>query len=433
MRVLVLGGYGLIGADICRCLVVAGHHVTGLGRATATARRQMPAVDWVEADIAGLAAPKDWLAMLERIRPDAIVNCAGALQDGARDRLVAVQETAMLALYPAAVQAGVRQLVQISAPRASADASTSFMRTKGKADAALAQSALEWTVLRPGLVLAPQAYGGTALLRALAATPYCLPMALAGRPVRTVAVGDVARAVESVLSGKVPGRQTYDLVEDEAHALADCLRAMRGWLGLPPGLEVAVPETLVRLAARGADALGWLGWRSPMRTTAIEELKAGVEGDPRPWRQATGRSLSSLQQSLAAAPATVQERWFARLFFLKPMAIGTLSAFWLVTGLITLANPAAARQVLTASGASEAFASAIVYAGSFADMVLGIAILFRRWMPVAALGMIALTLAYLIGGTIMTPGLWADPLGPLVKAVPAMMLALMALALAPDR
>ncbi len=54
-------------------------------------------------------------------------------------------------------------------------------------------------------------------------------------------------------------------------------------------------------------------------------------------------------------------------------------------------------------------------------------------MPAAALGMITLTLAYLAGGTVLTPNLWADPLGPLVKAIPAMCLAVVALALAEDR
>jgi hypothetical protein len=42
-------------------------------------------------------------------------------------------------------------------------------------------------------------------------------------------------------------------------------------------------------------------------------------------------------------PATVQERWFARLFLVKPLILATLSAFWIITGFITLANPADAK------------------------------------------------------------------------------------------
>ena len=51
----------------------------------------------------------------------------------------------------------------------------------------------------------------------------------------------------------------------------------------------------------------------------------------------------------------------------------------------------------------------------------------------AALGMIAVSLAYLLGATLFAPGLWLAPLGPLVKIFPAMLLALFVLALADDR
>jgi uncharacterized membrane protein len=78
-------------------------------------------------------------------------------------------------------------------------------------------------------------------------------------------------------------------------------------------------------------------------------------------------------------------------------------------------------------------ANAVVYGGAVIDIALGAAILVRRWTGAAALGMIAVTCAYLAGGTLFTPHLWLDPLGPLVKAIPAMMLALTALALTQDR
>ena len=66
------------------------------------------------------------------------------------------------------------------------------MRSKGDADAALCSSALDWVVLRPGLVLSPDAYGGTALLRAMAGMPWVQPIAFSGRPIQTVSVDDVA-------------------------------------------------------------------------------------------------------------------------------------------------------------------------------------------------------------------------------------------------
>jgi hypothetical protein len=129
----------------------------------------------------------------------------------------------------------------------------------------------------------------------------------------------------------------------------------------------------------------------------------------------------------------VQERWFARALLVKPLAIATLAGFWIVTGLVTLAAPERAAQVLTSRGTGAGVAQAAAYLGACLDLALGLAILWRPALMHAARGMIALTLAYLAGGTLLAPDLWADPLGPLVKAVPALVLAIFVLAVAEDR
>lgn len=433
MKVLVLGGYGLIGSAVVRRLLASGHEVVGLGRDTAQASRTMPAARWITADLATLRTAAAWAPLIAEAAPHAVVNCAGALQDGARDAVGAVQSDAIRALVAAAPAAGVRRFVQVSAPRAERSAETEFMRSKGEADAALAASPLEWTILRPGLVLAPQAYGGTALLRAVAALPVVMPLVMSDAVVQTVSVDDVAGAVARAVAAELPSRRTYDLVEAETHTLADVTRAIRAWLGLAPVPLVAVPAPLARGVSVVADALSWLGWRSPLRSTAMTELAAGIRGDAGPWREATGQPLSTLAETLSAMPATVQERWFSRLFLLKPLAIATLAGFWIVTGLVTLADIDAAAEVLTDNDVARGVAQAIAFLGALADIGLGLAIMVRRWLKPAALGMIALTFAYLAGGTVLAPDLWADPLGPLVKAVPALVLAVVALALAEDR
>ncbi len=433
MKVLLLGAYGLIGTEVLVDLTAAGHEVVGLGRDVEAARRRFPEHVFVAADLARLTTPEAWQPILETVAPDAIVNAAGALQNSARDRLARVQSAAITALVVAAAARGIKRFVQISASRAHPDADTDFMRTKGEADAALAASTLDWVILRPGLVLGHQAYGGTALLRAIAGLPVMQPLAHATRTVQTVAVADVAAAVRRVLAGEVKTRATYDLVEDAGQPLGDVVKRLRAWLGLPPAHLVDAPEWSVSLVSRIADALGWLGWRSPFRSTAVHEIAANVTGDPKPWSDATGQPLSSLRQTLERMPSTVQERWFAQVFLLKPLVIATLALFWIATGLIALADPDAAASVLTERGIGNGLAHRLVLGGAWLDLALGALVLIRRTMPTAARGMIALTLVYLAGATILAPDLWADPLGPLIKSIPAMVLALVALALAEDR
>ena len=47
--------------------------------------------------------------------------------------------------------------------------------------------------------------------------------------------------------------------------------------------------------------------------------------------------------------------------------------------------------------------------------------------------MIAVSAAYLIGSIVWTPVLWLDPLGPMVKVFPGMMLALFVAAIVDER
>jgi uncharacterized membrane protein len=132
-------------------------------------------------------------------------------------------------------------------------------------------------------------------------------------------------------------------------------------------------------------------------------------------------------------PSSVQEHWFARMWLLKPVVIGTLAAFWTISGLIGLFRFESASAVLTARSLAPSLAHGSVLTGAMADILLGLAILVRKTHSKAAIGMVGLTLVYLVFGTLLTPGLWVDPLGPLVKTLPALVLALVALAIAGDR
>jgi hypothetical protein len=158
-----------------------------------------------------------------------------------------------------------------------------------------------------------------------------------------------------------------------------------------------------------------------------------VTGDPAEWTRVSGRRLSSLSDSLRRMPATVQERWFGRLWLLKPVVLATLSAFWIASGLIALVRFDAAASILTTRGVGVPAAELSVALGILLDLALGLAILVRRSMPWGALGMIATSAVYLLAGSALAPELWADPLGPYVKTVPGAVLALVALALAEER
>lgn len=426
MHVLILGGYGFIGLEAARPLVKT-HKVSALGRAPDQAARTLPGANWIKADIGRLDSPEKWGPLLAGV--DVVVNASGALQDGARDNLAAVQDVAIRALIRACESAGIKRFVQVSAPGADSGA-TDFLRTKAVADAALKQSKLDWVILRPGLVWGRTATGGAALVRMLAATPLVQMLVLADARVQMVDIDDVSDAIIAAVEGRIGAGVDADLVEAGTRSLGDIVTAVRAWHGYPPAPRIDVPGFVGRALARGADLAGWFGWRSPLRSTSLRALERGVVGDASAWTRANGNELMSFDESLRRRSATRQDRVFARTQLLLPFIVLALSTFWIASGVIGLAQLDSAVAALNGAVVHPAL---FVVGGSIVDIALGAALLWRPWARAAAWGMIVVTAAYVTAGSILTPDLWADPLGPLLKPLPAAMLALVCAALLEER
>ncbi|HEY1431974.1 MAG TPA: DoxX-like family protein [Stellaceae bacterium] len=140
-----------------------------------------------------------------------------------------------------------------------------------------------------------------------------------------------------------------------------------------------------------------------------------------------------MSAALAARPASVQERWFSRIYFLKPIAFVVLSLFWLITGLIALGPGYGAGVELMHEAGAGGLSGGCVIAGALTDIVIGIAIALRHTARAGLYAAIAVSVFYAIAATAMTPRLWLDPLGPLVKIAPIVVLTLVALAVLEDR
>lgn len=428
MHVLILGGYGFIGFETARRLVQE-HRVTALGRSPAYGARVLPEAEWIKVDIAGLDTPEKWAPLLDSV--DVVVNASGALQDGARDNLAAVQDVAIRALIGACEACGIRRFVQISAPGVSLEAGTDFLRTKAIAEAALKQSRLDWIILRPGLVWGRTATGGTALVRMLSALPVAQPLILPDARVQMVDIDDVSAAIIAAVDGSITAGSDVDLVEAAPRTLAEVVSAVRAWHGYAPArMNISVPSFIGVAIARAADMAGWLGWRSPLRSTSLRALERGVVGDAAAWPRVSGAPLARFEESLRRRPATRQDRVFARTQLLLPLLVACLCAFWLTSGIVGILQIDAAANVLAGAVRDPRL---YVIGGACADIALGLALLWRPWARTACFGMIALTGAYLVGGTWLTPQLWADPLGPFVKTLPAALLALVCATLLEER
>ncbi|MBL8553183.1 MAG: NAD(P)H-binding protein [Phenylobacterium sp.] len=429
MRVLLTGATGLIGSAVLARLQADGHEVWAVARRPGPATARLSPARWITLDVGRAVRPADWAPFLDGV--GAVVNCAGVLQDSGADSTTGVHRDGPAALFAACEAAGVRRVVQVSAMGAGRQDATAFARSKAEGDARLAACDLDWVILHPAVVVGRAAYGGSALMRALAALPW-LPEVRDAGPVQFVQVDDVAATAAWALRDGAPSRMTLELAAREPLTFGEAVATYRRWLGHPPAGR-APGGFLMPLAFRLGDAAGLLGWRPPIRSTARRELAHGVAGDPSRWMALTGIAPRTLGQALAAEPASVQERWFANLYLMKAGVLAILALFWIATGAITLGpGLAAGRQMLADAGAG-ALAAPLAVGGGVADILIGAGIAARRTARAAIWTALALALAYLAAGTLLAPQLWAEPLGPLTKILPIVALHLVALAILEDR
>jgi uncharacterized protein YbjT (DUF2867 family) len=151
MDVVVIGGHGKIGLRLLRLLVRDGHRGRGV------IRKPDQAAD-LEA-----AGAEPVVCDVERgddLRPhvggaDAIVFAAGAGPGSGPERKRTVDYGAAVVAMEAAKDAGVARFVIVSAigthdVAGASEAMRPYVQAKRDADLALAQSGLDWTIVKPG-------------------------------------------------------------------------------------------------------------------------------------------------------------------------------------------------------------------------------------------------------------------------------------------
>ncbi|MCG2629903.1 SDR family oxidoreductase [Bradyrhizobium sp. WYCCWR 13023] len=434
--ILVLGASGLIGRFVTDDLRTRGFRVVGLARSLSPAQT-MSALDLelpiMSLDVAALTR------LLSEHEVDVVVNCLGVLQDGPGSDTNAVHRDFVARLLQAIADSGrAIRLVHISIPGTAEADRTAFATTKREAERLIEASGIPHAILRPGFVVAPSAYGGSAMLRALAAFPINLPVKVMATPFQPVAVEDIAATIAWLAAREIDDASvkavSWDLMQSEPVTMAGVIKQFRLAFGTAGWPGIAMPSFMLDLGARLGDLANTLGWMPPMRSTAIAELRRGVRGDPSAWIAATGIAPKTLMDTIGRHPATIQDVWFARLFLIKALIFASLVVFWLVSGFIALfVSYRAAAGILTAHNFPPALVDPVTIGTSLMDMSIGVLIAFRRTAAFGLVAGIIASLGYMFGAAILTPDLWIEPLGALVKTGPAIVLMLVALLILDNR
>lgn len=413
MNILVCGAGGFIGRHLCDALEAASHRV--LRGVRAVHGPNDIAIDYMR----DLDADR-WLLRLQGV--DMVVNAVGILCEGRTAGFDAIHRDAPIALFNACMKAGVRRVVQVSALGGKdAGGMTPYMRTKREADAWLMQSDLDWTILRPSLVVGTDG-DSSRFFRAMASLPVIGLPGKGEQCVQPVHVDDLCAAIVRIVESPEYLRKVFDIAGPEVMSYRGMLETYRNAMQLPPPFWLPVPMALMHASAAVAAYL-------PQRVFSPETLRMLEEGSV--------AHAAILERILGAAPRGTKE-WFAGIpsealradavsRWISPLFRSMLAAVWLVTGMLSLGlypisdSLALLRQVGLEGGAAHA----ALYGAALLDCVLGMATLL---VPGRLLWRMqfALVATYSAIITVCLPQYWLHPFGPVLKNLPilAMLVAL---------
>lgn len=249
---LVIGGSGFIGTAVCNQLQQAGYRITVPTRRYNKAKHllTLPTCHVVQANIHDRAA-------LSRLvdGKDVVINLLGVLHSkkgkpyGQAFRQNHVELPKALCAVMSSKR--VKRLIHVSALGVGATnpAPSQYLRSKTDGEAAIKDSGLAWTILRPSVVFGP----GDNFLNLFASLCKLAPvMPLAGAHARfqPVAVSDVALAVARCAQDNTRDtvHTTFDLAGPEVLTLAELVRLAGRAVGKHPVI-IPVPSAIGKIQA----------------------------------------------------------------------------------------------------------------------------------------------------------------------------------------
>lgn len=240
--ILVVGASGVLGREITRQLLGAGHRV----RATSRDRAKLADLQRLGAEV----MPADLIDRGSLTRAcdgvEAVFAAAHSIFGTGKYVSEAVDGAGHRALVEVAKAAGVKRFVYTSARGASSDHPVDFMRTKAAVERYLEDSGLDCTILRPAAFMEWHVH--ELLGKSIVETGKTTIFGAGVNPTNFIAASDVASfAVEALDGGKAVGTR-LELGGPDNICKRDVVRLYEKYLGRPARVR-SVPFGAMRVMA----------------------------------------------------------------------------------------------------------------------------------------------------------------------------------------
>lgn len=244
LRLAITGGTGFVGSHLIDTALAAGHHISALTRRPQPRRE---GVTWVSGDLADRAALRQLVE-----GADAVVHVAGVLSACDQASFDQANVAGTLAMLAAATASGPRRFVFVSSLAAREPTLSMYGRSKARAEAIVADSGLDWSIVRPPAVYGPGDRETLDLFKMARLGIMLMPPA--GR-LSLIHANDLARLLLALATANAPSGLTIE--PDDGKPGGWTHKSFAAALGNAVGrraLVLSAPASVLRLAAR-ADRL----------------------------------------------------------------------------------------------------------------------------------------------------------------------------------
>lgn len=245
--VTIFGGSGFVGRHLVGQLAKAGYHIRVAVRHPQLAGFLQPLggvsqIEMVKANI------RDEKTIKEAIEgADYVVNLVGILsQSGSQNfNSIHVQGARLIAI--AAREAGVKQLVQMSALGADERSTSKYARTKAHGEDAVLNMEPNAVILRPSVIFGPED-GFFNMFAGMMSILPIIPVFGGKTKFQPIFVGDVAAAIKAVLDGKARQGTIYELGGPQIISMKEVYLKIKEITGLSP-LLIPLPLWVAKIIA----------------------------------------------------------------------------------------------------------------------------------------------------------------------------------------